>query len=211
MALNGRLPDSALAPIAGGRLRKDAAASWNAMNDEARRRYGVTLLPLGDASSYRTYGQQLYLWDHVPHAHDTNWVARPGTSNHGWGLAVDLRTRQMRWIVDQIGAKYGWAKVWSDAPVEWWHIRYSPEHDRMRGHYGLPVIQYGQKGASVRRLQHYLRLLGFKSVPGKRSAGYGYFGIRTRWAVKRFQRKHKLRADGVVGPATWAALRRALH
>jgi hypothetical protein len=124
MASNGRLPASDLAPIAGGRLRKDAAAAWNAMNAESRRRFGVTLLPLGPQSSYRTLPEQEWLWDHVLHAHDPNWVAKPGTSNHGWGLAVDLATPQMRRIVDQIGAKYGWAKRWSDAPVEWWHLRW---------------------------------------------------------------------------------------
>lgn len=121
---NGRLPANVLAPIPGGQLRKDAAAAWNAMCAEARQRYGVQLLPLGPASSYRTLPQQEYLWDHVSHPHDTNWVAEPGTSNHGWGLAVDLKNKQMRWIIDQIGEKYGWAKKWSDAPGEWWHIKW---------------------------------------------------------------------------------------
>ena len=31
-------------------------------------------------------------------------------------------------MVDTIGAMYGWAKIWSDAPTEWWHIRYQPGH-----------------------------------------------------------------------------------
>jgi hypothetical protein len=35
------------------------------------------------------------------------------------------------------------------------------------------------------------------------------YGRDTRVAVKRWQRRHGLRGDGVVGPATWAALKRA--
>jgi cell wall-associated NlpC family hydrolase len=37
----------------------------------------------------------------------------------------------------------------------------------------------------------------------------GIFGRSTRATVKRWQKRHGLKADGVVGPATWAALRRA--
>jgi peptidoglycan hydrolase-like protein with peptidoglycan-binding domain len=35
------------------------------------------------------------------------------------------------------------------------------------------------------------------------------YGTHTKRAVKRFQRSHGLTADGVVGPATWSALKRA--
>lgn len=121
MASNGQLPGSALSPIAGGQLANDAAAAWNAMNEESRRRYGVELRPTGSASSYRTYSQQQYFWN-LYQAGRGNLAAYPGTSNHGWGKAVDLATPQMRSIIDEIGGKYGWKKV--EAPSEWWHVNY---------------------------------------------------------------------------------------
>jgi hypothetical protein len=211
MATNGRLSRSTLAPIPGPTpgstcyLRKDAAAAWNAMNEESKRRYGITLRPLGMMSAYRTYDQQVYLWNTVAHAHDPNWVARPGTSNHGWGIAVDLQTRQMRWVIDQIGRKYGYAKAWSDAPVEWWHIRYRP--GVWKGKTFKP-LRHNSQGPRVKWVQRRLRSKGFKSVPGKGKKGYGFFGKTTVSAVKRFQKAHKLKADGVVGPTTWRALAR---
>lgn len=125
MTSNGRLPTSALAKIPGGRLRKDAAEAWNAMNAESERRFGVTLRPTGPRSSYRSFSEQVAL-RRLYLAGKGDLAAVPGTSNHGLGLAVDLATPQMRHIVDQIGAKYGWAKRWSDAPTEWWHLKWRP-------------------------------------------------------------------------------------
>jgi hypothetical protein len=124
MAANGQLPPEALAPIAQGQLERAAAAAWNAMNVEARAN-GLQLVPTGSKSSYRTYAQQQELYD-LYRSGRGNLAAVPGTSNHGWGLAVDLATTQMRSMVDRIGRKYGWAKEWSDAPSEWWHIKYRP-------------------------------------------------------------------------------------
>jgi len=126
MASNGQLPASSLAPIARGQLRKDCAAAWNAMNVEARER-GLELYPTGSKSSYRSYAQQVELYALYLSGRG-NLAAVPGTSNHGWGTAVDLATPQMRVMVDQIGAKYGWSKQWSDAQSEWWHILYQAGH-----------------------------------------------------------------------------------
>src|SRR3954470_16709670 len=39
----------------------------------------------------------------------------------------------------------------------------------------------------------------------------GIFGRGTRRAVVRFQRRHGLTADGVVGPTTWAVVKRLDH
>lgn len=126
MAENGKLPPDHLAPINRGRLRKDCAAAFNAMNIEARAK-GCELYPTGSKSSYRSYAQQVELYA-LYQSGRGNLAAKPGTSNHGWGTAVDFATPEMRAMVDRIGVKYGWAKQWSDAPSEWWHILYQAGH-----------------------------------------------------------------------------------
>ena len=113
MASNGRLPASMLAPIPGGRLRKDAAAAWNAGPAKAGCR------PLGPNSSYRDYSGQVYFWNLYTSGRG-NLAARPGTSNHGLGVAVDLAAQWMRTWIDKNGRRYGWAKT--EAPSEWWHV-----------------------------------------------------------------------------------------
>ena len=128
---NGRLPASQLATIHGGaKLAKEAAGAFNAMDPEAVRRFGRHI---GVRDAYRILGapgdlargrwSQWAAWER--HQQGGNLAARPGTSNHGMGLALDL-TPDGIWIVNQIGAKYGWAKRWSDAPTESWHFKYKP-------------------------------------------------------------------------------------
>ncbi len=201
MAENGRLPASELRAIAGGRLREDAAAAWNAMRDEIGRKENVWIRPTGSMSSYRTYDQQVYFWNLYLSGRG-NLAARPGTSNHGWGLAVDVATPEMARCINKYGAKYGYQKAWSDAQSEWWHFKYRP------GIYKPaprdPVIRKGSVlRDDIRRLQKLLRAVGYRSVIVN-----GRYDILSRIAVRKFQRKHNLTADGVVGPRTWAALRK---
>jgi peptidoglycan hydrolase-like protein with peptidoglycan-binding domain len=65
---------------------------------------------------------------------------------------------------------------------------------------------YGDQGGAegVRKLQVRLRGAGYEPGPID-----GLFGPLTRAAVQGFQRAHGLATDGVVGPQTAAALRRA--
>jgi hypothetical protein len=125
MSENGKLPQSELAPIAQGQLRKDAAAAWNAMNVESRRR-GLELVPTGSASSYRTLAQQEALYQEM--LNGGNLAAVPGTSNHGWGTAVDTPDQRHWTMIEQIGRPYGYSKAWSDAPSEPWHVCFQPGH-----------------------------------------------------------------------------------
>ncbi|MGW4009147.1 protein kinase domain-containing protein [Streptomyces sp. NPDC004763] len=66
------------------------------------------------------------------------------------------------------------------------------------------TIKRGDGGSQVRELQCLLRhLYGIKEV----GAVDGDFGPKTQGAVVVFQKRAGLDADGVVGPATWRALR----
>ena len=65
-------------------------------------------------------------------------------------------------------------------------------------------IQFGAKGKNVKWLQWHLNQLGEKlSVDG-------LFGRLTKAAVLRFQRKQRLLPDGIAGPKTRAALKKAV-
>ena len=67
----------------------------------------------------------------------------------------------------------------------------------------LPVIQRGDMGETVRAAQFLLNGRGYTC--GSYGAD-GDFGNATRAAVLNFQRVHDLKADGIIGPQTWASL-----
>jgi len=102
-------------------LASNAAAAWDAMRQGSLRDFGIDLYPGGPFSAYRSYAQQLYLYN-LYLSGQGNLAAPPGTSSHEYGYALDLADPSMRAVVDQIGANYGWAKT--EAPEEWWHINY---------------------------------------------------------------------------------------
>src|SRR5262249_27660047 len=64
-----------------------------------------------------------------------------------------------------------------------------------------PVLRKGSTGDDVTILQNRLTATGFKVLAD------GDFGKNTEDAVKAFQTSRDLEADGVVGRATWDALR----
>ncbi|HWI63509.1 MAG TPA: spore cortex-lytic enzyme [Symbiobacteriaceae bacterium] len=64
-----------------------------------------------------------------------------------------------------------------------------------------PTLRWGSRGASVRLAQRKLKAWGYY-----KGGLDGVYGRRMYGAVISFQRKNGLRADGVVGPGTWAAL-----
>ena len=122
---NGRIPASALASIATGhRLRPDAAAAWDALQQQATADLGR---PIGVTDSYRSYEAQVAV-----RAAKGSLAATPGRSNHGWGLALDLVTggwdgTAMRWLEANAG-RYGWVHPdWAQrdgSNPEHWHWEY---------------------------------------------------------------------------------------
>lgn len=207
---NGRLPKSALAPVAGGRLAKRPAAALNAMNVKARRSCGLELRPTGPLSTYRNLAGQQYLY-HLFVTGQGNLAAYPGTSNHGIGWAEDFATSAMWHCIARIGRPYGWCKCWSDAPSEPWHHKWREGVWRgrdpgPRGRPARPTLRRGYvKPRKYTRLaQRKLAACGYPSV--KRKTHYGRYDQYTRIRVKRFQKRKRLRANGVVGAATWRRL-----
>ena len=59
----------------------------------------------------------------------------------------------------------------------------------------MPTLKPGSRGDHVKRLQSALHI-----------GVDGIYGKGTKAVVKRFQRRHRLTPDGVVGPATWRKL-----
>lgn len=68
---------------------------------------------------------------------------------------------------------------------------------------GLPELRRGDKGEVVRAAQ--ILLNGRKCSVGAYGAD-GDFGPATEAAVLAYQRRNGLDDDGIIGPATWAAL-----
>ena len=107
---NGRIPSDALCEVGvrGQALRCDAAAAYTELADAYADRFGKRLCI---TDSYRSFGAQLTAFAVKPAL-----AAVPGTSNHGWALAVDLcggvngfGTPQWRWMAENAG-RFGWVQ-----------------------------------------------------------------------------------------------------
>lgn len=209
MAENGKLLAIELAPIPGGELRNDAAAAWNAGPAKAG------LRPTGSRSSYRTYAEQVEFWN--IYLAGGNLAARPGTSNHGWGIAVDVAEEWMRSWIDDHGARFGWRKT--EAFSEWWHVNFV-------GGVNFPEfvpLEWGKKN-SRKRVRFYTKRLAFihplRDPKDPRSGAYlkrpvGRPGSSYRKdvvaAVKDFQRDHGLSVDGIIGEDTAHKISEIFH
>ncbi len=82
---NGSIPRAALCPLAdapGQWLRADAAAAFQTLSGRFEAEFGR---PICVTDSYRTLAAQVELAARKPAL-----AARPGTSDHGWGTALDL-------------------------------------------------------------------------------------------------------------------------
>lgn len=109
-------------------LRGDAAVALAELNLNYRAEFGRDLCI---TDSYRSLGAQRQLAYRKP-----GLAATPGTSNHGWGLAIDLCPSEtnnggvMRWL-EENGRTYGWANPgWAQrggsGAYEPWHWEYVP-------------------------------------------------------------------------------------
>lgn len=70
-----------------------------------------------------------------------------------------------------------------------------------------PILQLGAQGSAVRELQSLLiERLGKVAIDTDGVVVDGEFGPKTEAAVKRYQGRFELLADGIVGGKTWASL-----
>ncbi|WP_018685729.1 D-alanyl-D-alanine carboxypeptidase family protein [Actinokineospora enzanensis] len=106
---NGLIPSAALCPLGVGShlLRCDAAQAYQALSQAFAFTFGH---PLCITDSYRTFAAQVRLYAVKPAL-----AAVPGTSNHGWGLAVDLcggvqtaGSPEYAWMIAAAG-RFGWS------------------------------------------------------------------------------------------------------
>jgi len=120
---NGRIPPDRLVRIGQGnhRLYAPAAASWDQVVQAAR----DDGIDLRITDSYRSYDQQVDLVRRKGLYSEGGLGARPGTSNHGWGLAVDADVRDpdvLAWVREN-APRFGWVEA---APREPWHWEFRP-------------------------------------------------------------------------------------
>lgn len=124
---NGLLPKDSLCELhkGGEFLRADAAVDFLKMNEAYTKKFGE---PICLTSSYRDLPNQQRVYAEQPPGN----AAVPGTSNHGWGLAVDIcggvenqGSPQFNWL-EENSTKWGWFHPqWAYSnPFEPWHWEY---------------------------------------------------------------------------------------
>lgn len=153
---NGQIPSGRMVEVkGGGDLIREAARAWNALVHQLKVETGITLTYTG---TYRSLTSQIHAlfsrtsttrpagstWSRVYNGRryygrpGTAPVARPGTSNHGWGLAIDVAEggyspstwrgvsqAALRWL--QANAEsfgFSWEGALSGSNFEPWHLRY---------------------------------------------------------------------------------------
>lgn len=121
---NGRIPSDHLQPIAqsGHRLYGPAATAWDGLVSAA----AADGIEMRITDSYRSYDNQVDLARRKGLYKDGGLAAVPGTSNHGWGLAVDADVRDpktLAWIREN-GPRFGFVEA---VPREPWHWEYRPD------------------------------------------------------------------------------------
>jgi hypothetical protein len=240
------------------RLHRATAIAWSAFADACLRATGVTLTITSVADAYRSYDQQksAFLTRMEPVSYitylatpasrrrkwsyngKTYWrlkpgyapVASPGTSNHGWGLALDVCELRSNGTVLGISASTAWPWILANAArfnFSWevqsepWHLRNHggdtspptptptlPPFDPTKAQWGLwplsatkPTLRPATPTMKGDAVR-YLQGVIFYRAGGniKIDGDYGPF---TQARVADMQRWFGVTVDSVVGPVTW--------
>jgi len=120
---NGKIPANALEKVGntGHKLWAPAAESLNRMVADAKAQ-GVKI---GITDSYRSYEEQVDVARRKGLYSQGGLAAKPGTSEHGWGMAadLDLNSKALAWMREN-GSKYGFVE---NTPREPWHWGFEPK------------------------------------------------------------------------------------
>jgi len=120
---NGKIPASALEQVGTTRhkLWGPAAEALTRMMSDAEKD-GVHI---GITDSYRPYTEQVDLARRKGLYSQGGLAAKPGTSEHGWGMAtdLDLNAKALSWMRANAD-KYGFV---NNVPREDWHWAYKPK------------------------------------------------------------------------------------
>ncbi|MFG1604031.1 D-alanyl-D-alanine carboxypeptidase family protein [Actinoplanes sp. NPDC049265] len=119
---NGKIPANALGKVGdtGHKLWAPAAESLTKMIADAKKD-GVHI---GITDSYRSYDEQVSVAKRKGLYSQGGLAAKPGTSEHGWGMAtdLDLNAKALSWMRKH-GSEYGFDE---NVPRETWHWAYKP-------------------------------------------------------------------------------------
>jgi zinc D-Ala-D-Ala carboxypeptidase len=121
---NGKIPATALEKVGNTnhKLWAPAAESLTTMMADAKKD-GVHI---GITDSYRPYAEQVDLAKRKGLYSQGGLAAKPGTSEHGWGMAadLDLNSKALSWMRANAD-KYGFD---NNVPRENWHWAYKPKN-----------------------------------------------------------------------------------
>jgi hypothetical protein len=120
---NGKIPSQALRSVGGTDHELWAPASVDLESLlTAARRDGVQI---GINDSYRSFAEQVDMVRRKGLYSQGGLAAKPGTSDHGWGMAVDLdlNPTAQAWMRAN-ASRFGFVE---DTPREPWHWAYTPK------------------------------------------------------------------------------------
>jgi D-alanyl-D-alanine carboxypeptidase len=217
----------------GQQLEAPAAASWDRMWDAVLSTYAWDM-ELTDSYRPRSVQDEIFLdryrpqatgsgpFGDVRHYNGRRYVrvkgyaaAIPGTSNHGWGRAVDItdmggfNTSRYR-ALSAVAGYYGWSNAAGRRIGEWWHWEYTYANDQARRR---PVPKrLTVTSAQVRAMQRVLRVdddarwgpdTDHAALAVREASVWG--GHQFPWGVRATQRVIGVNPSGRWGAASGAA------
>lgn len=217
---NGRLPATALAEIKSHKkyyniVRKaqpKAAASFDRLDAAFYKKFGKHIYI---TDSYRSYEEQVDV-----KKRKGAFAATPGTSNHGWGLALDLGSNinvatsaEHRWM-DANAPAFGWENPWwakdsnpANGQFEPWHWEYDEKKDTKKG---LAIIAT-LNAAVYSEWQRQLGRLADDGVFGAKSATRLRARLNAKSGNGGFSLKSPLKGDGPLNARDWKAVQKLLN